>query len=346
VIPGIELAARYVPAASGGVSGDWYDVFTLPSGWVCIVIGDVIGRGLSATDGMGRLRSVLRAYALLSGDPAEVLSRLDHDVQHFNPETMATVLLTIFEPSLDRLHLSSAGHPPPLLAQPGQPAALLKVPNDHPVGVPGELPRRTMTITLPPGALLCFYTNGLVERRGSSLDADLKLLCASVVAGPVDSVCARIITQFMSHDPSRDDAALLAVRRQDSGEIGPLELTKPALPRSLKDIRRAARRWLSAVGAAPRTVADLLIAVGEACTNVVKHAYGPEGGTVTVHMELQLPDVLAIVRDTGRWRPPRSADPGRGTRLMRNLSDDLRIDHGPTGTTVVIRRHLTEQAPL
>jgi anti-sigma regulatory factor (Ser/Thr protein kinase)/putative methionine-R-sulfoxide reductase with GAF domain len=346
VVPGIELAARYVPAGSGGVSGDWYDVFTLPSGWVCIVIGDVIGRGLSATDGMGRLRSVLRAYALLGGDPAEVLSRLDYNVQHFDPEMMATVLLAIFEPSLDRLHLSSAGHPPPLLAEPGQLAALLKVPSDHPVGVPGELRRRTMTITLPPGALLCFYTNGLVERRGSSLDADLKLLCASVVAGPVDSVCARIITQFVGHDPSRDDAALLAVRRQDSGEIGPFELAKPALPRSLKDIRRAARRWLSAVGAAPRTVADLLIAVGEACTNVVKHAYGPEGGTVTVHMELQLPDVLAIVRDTGCWRSSRSADPGRGTRLMRNLSDDLRIDHGPIGTTVVIRRHLTDQAPL
>jgi anti-sigma regulatory factor (Ser/Thr protein kinase) len=150
----------------------------------------------------------------------------------------------------------------------------------------------------------------------------------------------------VGHDPPGDDVALLAVRRQDSGEIGPLNLAKPALARSLRGIRHAVRRWLSAVGAAPRTVADLLIAVGEACTNVVKHAYGPEGGLVTVHMELQLPDVLATVRDTGRWRPPRSADQGRGTRVMRNLSDDLRIDHGPTGTTVVIRRHLTEQAPL
>jgi anti-sigma regulatory factor (Ser/Thr protein kinase) len=138
--------------------------------------------------------------------------------------------------------------------------------------------------------------------------------------------------------------ALLAVRRQDSGEIGPLDLIKPALPRSLQDIRIAVRRWLSAVGAAPRTVADLLIAVGEACTNAVEHAYGPDGGTVTVHLELQLPDVLATVRDTGRWHPPRGADLGRGTRFMQNHSDDLRIDHGPTGTTVVIRRHLTEQA--
>jgi anti-sigma regulatory factor (Ser/Thr protein kinase) len=102
------------------------------------------------------------------------------------------------------------------------------------------------------------------------------------------------------------------------------------------------RHWLSAVGAAPHAVADLLLAVGEACTNAVEHAYGPDGGTVTVHLELQPPDVLATVRDTGRWRPPRENDRGRGALFMRNCSDDLRIDHGPTGTNVLIRRRLAE----
>jgi anti-sigma regulatory factor (Ser/Thr protein kinase)/putative methionine-R-sulfoxide reductase with GAF domain len=345
VVPGLELAARYIPAGSGGVGGDWYDVFTLPSGWLCLVMGDVVGRGLRAADVMGRLRSALRAYALLGGDPAEVLGRLDQQVQHFEPEAMATVLVAMFEPSLDRLHLSSAGHPPPVLAVSGQPAALLDVPSDHPVGVPGGLRRRTMTIHLPPGALLCFYTDGLVERRDASLDLSLERLCASVVVDPVESVCAEVMAQLVGVDTPGDDVAVLAVRRQDSGEIGPLDLVVPALPWSLRDIRVAVRRWLSAVGAAPRTVADLLVAVGEACSNAVDHAYGPGGGTVTVHIELQQPDVLATIRDTGHWRPPRSADRGRGTLFMRNCSDDLRIDHGPTGTTVVIRRSLAEQAP-
>lgn len=104
------------------------------------------------------------------------------------------------------------------------------------------------------------------------------------------------------------------------------------------------RRWLSEVGAGPRAVADLLVAVGEACSNAIEHAYGPKGGTVTVHMELQLPDVLATIRDTGRWRPPpdENRGRGRGTQFMRHCSDDFRIDHGPTGTNVVIRRRLTE----
>jgi anti-sigma regulatory factor (Ser/Thr protein kinase)/putative methionine-R-sulfoxide reductase with GAF domain len=343
VVPGLELAARYAPAANGGVSGDWYDVFTLPSGWLCIVIGDVVGRGLIAADVMGRLRSALRAYALLGGDPAEVLGRLDQQVQHFEPEMMATVLLAMFEPSLERLHLSSAGHPPPVLALPHQPAALLDVPSDHPVGVPGGLRRRATSITLRPGALLCFYTDGLVESRGTSLEAGLAQLCEAIVAGPVESVCRKVMAQLVGDEPPGDDVAVLAVRRQDSGEIGPLDLVMPALPWSLRDIRVAVRRWLSAVGAAPRTVADLLIAVGEAATNAVEHAYGPGGGTVTVHMELQLPDVLVTVRDTGRWRPPCGEGRGRGTMFMRNSSDDLRIDHGPTGTNVVIRRRLGEE---
>jgi len=345
VVPGLELAARYVPAENGGVSGDWYDVFALPSGWLCIVIGDVVGRGLGAAEVMGRLRSALRAYALLGGDPAEVLGRVDQQVQHFDPETMATVLLAMFEPSLERLHLSSAGHPPPVLALPNHPPTLLDVPSDHPVGVPRGLRRRATTITVPPGGLLCFYTDGLVERRGTSLDAGLARLCELVVAGPVESVCAEVMAQLVGADPPDDDVAMLAVRRQDSGEIGPLDLVVPALPWSLRDIRVAVRRWLSAVGAAPRSIADLLVAVGEACTNAVEHAYGPSGGTVKVHMELQLPDVIATVADTGRWRPPRGEDRGRGTLFMRNCSDDLRIDHGPTGTTVVIRRRLAEQAP-
>lgn len=342
VVPGLELAARYVPAEDGGVGGDWYDVFTLPSGRLCIVIGDVVGRGLVAADVMGRMRNTLRAYALLGGDPAEVLSRLDQHVQHFEPEMMATVLLTMFEPSFERLYVSSAGHPPPVLALPDQPTVLVEVPSDHPVGVPGGLQRRTTTVNLPPGALLCFYTDGLVESPSSSLDIGLERLRESVEAGPVDSLCRKVMARLVGDDAPGDDIAVLAVRRQDSGDVAPLDLVVPALPWSLRDIRVAVRRWLSAVGAAPRPVADLLVAVGEACSNAVEHAYGPGGGTVRVQLELQLPYVLATVRDTGRWRLPRNENRGRGTLFMRDCSDDLRIDHGPTGTNVVIRRRLVQ----
>jgi anti-anti-sigma factor len=138
-------------------------------------------------------------------------------------------------------------------------------------------------------------------------------------------------------------AAVVLVRRQDSSEVGPVELMLPAQPWALKNIRQAMRRWLSAVGARPPIVDDLLIAVGEACTNVVDHAYETGVGTVTLHLELQWPDVVATIADTGRWGQPPAGNRGRGTLFMRSCSDDLRIDRDTTGTTVVIRRRLIEE---
>jgi anti-sigma regulatory factor (Ser/Thr protein kinase) len=231
-----------------------------------------------------------------------------------------------------------------VLAVAGQPAALLEVPTDPPVGVTGEQRRRATTINVPPGASLCFYTDGLVERRGTSLDVGLKRLCEAVVAGPVESVCTSVMGQLIGDDPPGDDVALLAMRRQHSGEIGTLDLVMQAQPWSLKNIRDELRRWLSSVGAGPRVVADLLIAVGEACTNAVEHAYGADGGIMTVYLERQWPDVVATIGDTGRWRSPGRENRGLGTLFMRDCADELRIDRGPRGTTVVIRRRLVEPA--
>jgi anti-sigma regulatory factor (Ser/Thr protein kinase) len=138
-------------------------------------------------------------------------------------------------------------------------------------------------------------------------------------------------------------AAVVLVDRPDSSQVGPVELVLPAQPRVLKNIRHSLRRWLSGVGASPYVIDDVLIAVGEACTNVVDHAYRTERGTVHVHLGLQGPDLVATIADTGQWGQPSAGNRGRGTLLMRHCSDDLRIDHGPTGTTVVIRRHLIEE---
>jgi anti-sigma regulatory factor (Ser/Thr protein kinase) len=150
--------------------------------------------------------------------------------------------------------------------------------------------------------------------------------------------------RLIGDEPPADDIAVLVMRRQHIREIGPLELVLPAQPWSLKNIRDASRPWLSAVGASSRAVADLLIAIGEACTNVVEHAYGPEGGIVTVHLERQPPDVVATVTDAGQLRSPGESSAGRGTMIMRRCADDICISHGSLGTTVVIRHRLIEEA--
>ena len=155
--------------------------------------------------------------------------RLNEQVQHFDrPRMMATAQLTMLEPSLERLHVSSAGHLPPVMALADGHVSFLDVPNDSPVGVSNGRPRQSTTITFPEGALLCFYTDGLVERRAIPLDVGLKDLCAAVVAGPVESVCTRIMGRLVGDNPPADDIAVLVLRRQPHDEIGTLDLTPPA----------------------------------------------------------------------------------------------------------------------
>src|SRR5207253_8280083 len=112
-----RLAARYV-TGSGNVGGDWYDVFLLPDGKLGVVVGDVVGSGLTAAVIMGRMRSTLRAYILETTDPAAALRMLDRKIQYFEPDAMATVLYGVYTPETGELVVSSAGHLPPVLAAP------------------------------------------------------------------------------------------------------------------------------------------------------------------------------------------------------------------------------------
>jgi putative methionine-R-sulfoxide reductase with GAF domain len=212
-VSGLEMAARFVPG-SGNVGGDWYDVFALPSGSVCAVIGDVTGTGLNAAVIMGRMRSALRAYALETGDPADMLERLNRKMGHFEPDVMATVLCAVITPSLEEIRMSCAGHLPPLLAPPGQPADVVQVAADLPIGLATPRPRRVITAHFPPGAVLCLYTDGLVERRDRPLDDGIARLCAAATAADPERACASAMAAMASYVTHTDDVALLMLRRQ------------------------------------------------------------------------------------------------------------------------------------
>ena len=212
-VAGAELAARYVPG-SGAIGGDWYDVFSLPAGELCVTVGDVAGSGLTAAVIMGRMRSALRAYALETTDPAEVLGKLDRKMQHFEPDALATVLYAVIEPGLDQMRVALAGHFPPVIARPGQAAGLADVPPGSMIGMGLQAPRPVSTLPVPPGALLCFYTDGLVERRGELIDEGLDRLCRAVTVQPAEAACAAVMRALVGNEPVRDDIALLMVRRQ------------------------------------------------------------------------------------------------------------------------------------
>ncbi|HZB31847.1 MAG TPA: GAF domain-containing SpoIIE family protein phosphatase [Streptosporangiaceae bacterium] len=215
VVPGIELAARYRPGTAI-VGGDWYDVFALPSGEVGIVMGDVAGHGFTAAVMMERMRSALRAYALEATDPAEVLRMLDRKIRHFEPDATATVLYAVGDPDMDEVRVSSAGHWPPVLAPPGDPARVVEMPTDVLIGSGEDLPRTTTTFRLPAGALLCLYTDGLIERRDSSILDGISRLRDALYAGPPESVSAAVMAALIGREPAEDDIALLILRRQPS----------------------------------------------------------------------------------------------------------------------------------
>jgi sigma-B regulation protein RsbU (phosphoserine phosphatase) len=212
-IPGLDVAARYIPGSDVGVGGDWYDVFTLPSGSVGIAIGDVAGSGLHAAVVMGRIRSALRAYAMETDDPADVLTRLDRKVQRFEPDAMATVLYAVLDVDLGNLTLSSAGHLPPISITDCAPAALVNIAPDLPLGAHHNAPRHNIHIAIRRQECLFLYTDGLVERRGRAIITGINQLAAALTCGPAESMCTTAMAHLLHNEPAPDDIAVLAIRR-------------------------------------------------------------------------------------------------------------------------------------
>ena len=211
-VKGVEIAARYVPG-SGHVGGDWYDAFVLPSGELGMVVGDVAGSGLGAAVIMGRIRSALRAYVLEFPDPADVLGKLDHKMQYFEEgEVMATVNYAVLDPDSGQLRISSAGHFPPVIAAPGQRGAMAQIAIDPPIGVTDTPVRQVTTLALAPGAVLCLFTDGLVERRDEPIDDGITLLCETVTPGAPEGVCASVMQALVGSQYPGDDIALLVLR--------------------------------------------------------------------------------------------------------------------------------------
>ena len=169
---------------------------------------------------MGRLRSALRAYALETADPAAVLERLSRKMHHFEPNAMATVLCAVLNPSLDQVRISCAGHLPPIVARPGQPAVEADVAADVLIGVPAPRRRRETTLSFPPGALLCLYTDGLVERRGRPIDEGIARMCAATTAGDPEAACAQVMAAMIDDPTHNDDVALLMLRRPGNPPAG------------------------------------------------------------------------------------------------------------------------------
>jgi PAS domain S-box-containing protein len=346
-IPGVMLAARYVPATTDvEVGGDWYDVLQLANGRVGVAIGDVAGHGLRAASAMAQLRMALRAYAVEEDTPVDVVRRLHQLVQRLPLDEMATLIYLVFDPDSGTVTFANAGHPPPLVIGPDGATMYLEDGLAPPLGTPAHPDHYLESASnLPAGSTLLLFTDGLIEKRGDSLRHGLARLTEEASkAGPdLDTLCNHLLDSLLGRDVS-DDIALLALRLVPFGDK-PLVLRVPAEPRVLAPIRHTLRRWLREHEATAQDVNDILVASGEACSNAIQHAYGPVEGTLEITLALLDGEVELTIRDWGTWRPTSPAQGGRGMHLMLGLMDNVDVDSRSEGTVVRMRRRLGRRAP-
>ncbi len=215
-VPGLDLAARYLPNGDYGVGGDWYDVFTLDDTRVAITIGDVMGHGLHAATVMGRVRSALRAYLMIEDDPGRVLTLLDRKMQRFDVGELTTVVLGVLDTVTGLLRVSRAGHLPPLVVAAGESAVELGAPADLPLGVDETPGRQTTDLMLAKGTALCLFSDGLVDAKFGDIDQAIRRLrdVLSRHAGKdAEQLCVAIMSEVSEGRQARDDVSLLVLRR-------------------------------------------------------------------------------------------------------------------------------------
>jgi len=213
-LPGIELAARYLPGVGGqDVGGDFYLGHALDDGRLLLMIGDVMGHGPQAAARMGQLRAVLTAYAYDGDPPDRVLAHVSTRATALLDLPMATAMAAIYDPRSRRLTFSLAGHLPPLVAPlDGLPAYVGAAPGP-PLGA-GVTHYERHVIDVPEDATLVLYTDGLIEDRSRSIDVGLEALREALreVRLSPGAVCDHALRELERADGGEDDIALLVMK--------------------------------------------------------------------------------------------------------------------------------------
>ena len=224
-LPGIGLAARYLPGVGGqDVGGDFYLGHPLEDGRLLLVIGDVMGHGPQAAARMGQLRAVLAAYAYDGDPPDRVLAHVSARASALLDLPMATVLAAIYDPVARRLTFSLAGHLPPLVAPLDGPPAFVAAAPGPPLGT-GVTEYERHTVEIPPGATVVLYTDGLIEDRTRSIDDGLEQLRRALidVRLPPEAVCEHVLREWTARPAAMTTSRCWSCTTRRSAVLQPRE---------------------------------------------------------------------------------------------------------------------------
>ncbi|MEU1186902.1 SpoIIE family protein phosphatase [Streptomyces sp. NPDC005859] len=371
LLPAVTVAARYLPASEGTLGGDWYDVIPLSGDRVALVIGDVMGHGLSEAATMGRLRTAVHTLAGLELPPDELVSHLNDLVSDLGDDFYATCLYALYDPATGSCTVASAGHPPPAVVSPDGTVRLLDLAADPPLGA-ATPPFETTELVLPEGSLLVLYTDGLVESARRDMDtgiAHLTTLLATTAGatalpapatGPgarpdgqeqteeahrLDRLCASLTAALLPEgEQTGDDAAVLVARAHALGPEDVAVWTLPEDPIAAGQARSHIRRRLAEWQLDELAMTTELLA-SELVGNVVRHARGP--------LQLRLirsRSLICEVSDgsptTPRIRRARETDEGgRGLQLVAMLSQRWGVRYTSDGKCIWTEQPLPGPLP-
>ena len=215
-IPDLDLAVRYIPGADGvEVGGDWYDAFPLGDDLVGLAVGDVVGHSITSASIMAQVRNLLRAYAVDTIQPADVLHRTNTAMARLLPDAMATVVYAVLDPATGEFSFANAGHPAPVYTAPSGQVEYLETSSGAMLGTPGDGEFSTGHRQLAPGSGLLLYTDGLIEDRRRDITEGFTELAAAM--GPAASrsaeqTCTAVQSALLGSASRADDICLLAAR--------------------------------------------------------------------------------------------------------------------------------------
>jgi serine phosphatase RsbU (regulator of sigma subunit)/anti-sigma regulatory factor (Ser/Thr protein kinase) len=301
---GLEVATEYLPGGGGSdVGGDWYDVIPLAGGRTAFVIGDVMGRGVSAAAIMGQLRTAIRAYTVSDLPPGVLMGHLNHLVLDMGEDLIATCVYAVLDQTENSLTFASSGHLPPALVGPSGEVRMLEYSLGAPLGVPGGV-HLERQIGFPPGSRMLLFTDGLVEDRDRSLGEGLAELEEQLRNSPGrPGVVSKDLIAALQNEESQDDDITLLIfdnvglDRQDyAGRNFPPEARAAAWVRRF--VESVLMEWDDAEWLEP-----VVLVVNELFINAVSHAKTP----VSVRLS-RLPEVILVeVEDLDGHRPRRTS---------------------------------------
>ncbi|WP_393076644.1 SpoIIE family protein phosphatase [Streptomyces sp. LN704] len=341
-LPAVTTAARYQPACDGtDAGGDWYDVIPLSAEQVALVVGDVMGHGVSEAVAMGRLRTAGRTLADLEQPLDELFFHLNEVVSGLGDGFYATCLCIVYDPVSRMCQAISAGHPPPVILRPDGTSYFPDLPVNPPLGA-ATPPFDTAEFSLPDGTTIALYTDGLVESGGLDIDEGMGRLAhclrparsgpgtgsgsgsgsgsADSATETLDALCDRVIAGLLPDRGSlSDDSALLVARTHAlaAEDISCLRMRND--PTAAGQARRHVRAQLTAWDL-DEVIMTTELVVSELVSNVVRHASGP----ITLRL-LRGRTLVCEVADASPVMPRirRAADTdegGRGLQLIAAVS--------------------------